>query len=75
MAWNTGDHIWKTVLPIGIVILALILGFILQKLVALRLRRPARRTTTKWDDILIESLKGIEIPFPIRTVYLQKEEN
>lgn len=61
MVRNTIDHIWKIVLPIGIVILALILGFILQKPVALRLRRLARRTATKWDNVLIESLKGIVV--------------
>lgn len=61
MDWNTIDDIWKIVLPIGIVILALILGFILQKLVALRLRRLARRTAAKWDNVLVESLKGIVV--------------
>lgn len=46
-------------MPFGIIILFLLLGFLLQRLASSRLQKLAQKTTKKWDDVLIRSLKGL----------------
>jgi small-conductance mechanosensitive channel len=53
---------WDGILPAVVIILAsLLFGWILHRYVFFRSARFTRKTSTKWDDILIGSLKGIII--------------
>jgi small-conductance mechanosensitive channel len=51
----------KYVIPLGIVVLSLALGWVFQKLISVILNRAARKTQNKWDDILVQSLRGVVI--------------
>jgi small-conductance mechanosensitive channel len=51
----------KILLPVGIVLVSLVAGWVFQKLVSVRLRRAARKTAYKWDDVLVRSLKGLVV--------------
>lgn len=49
----------KLVIPPGILALWLAVGWIVQKIISVSLRRAAQKTATKWDDIIIRSLRGV----------------
>jgi small-conductance mechanosensitive channel len=51
--------ILKAVMPFGIIILFLLMGFLLQRFVSDRLHKLAQKTTKKGDDVLIRSLKRL----------------
>jgi len=50
------DLILKAVVPFGIIILFLLIGFLLQRLASSRLRKLAQKTAKKRDDDLVKSL-------------------
>lgn len=58
---NTGFDWVPLLLAAGILAAALIVGVVVQRLIASRLRALARRTANAWDDILVESLRGLVI--------------
>lgn len=43
----------------GILLVAVVLGLLVERLLATRLHALAKRTAVEWDDILAESLKGL----------------
>ncbi len=49
----------KYLIPLGIVVFCLALGWIFQKLVSVILHKAAQKTRNKWDDVMIRSLKGV----------------
>lgn len=51
--------ILKAAVPLGIIILFLLIGLLLQRLASDRLRKLAQKTAKKWDDVLLKSLKGL----------------
>jgi len=42
----------------GILLAAVLLGIVVQRLVSRRLHRLAKKTATGWDDVIVDSLKG-----------------
>jgi small-conductance mechanosensitive channel len=59
MKLNSIDSILKVLIPFGIIILFLLIGFLLQRIASASLRKLAQKTTKKWDDVLVKSLKGL----------------
>ena len=49
----------KYLIPLGIVLSSLLLGWIFQKLVSAILHKAAKKTRAKWDDIVTRSLRGV----------------
>jgi small-conductance mechanosensitive channel len=49
----------KFLLVGGILALAVVLGVLVERLLASRLHKLAKRTAVEWDDILVESIKGL----------------
>jgi small-conductance mechanosensitive channel len=56
MVWSTVSRI---LIPLGILLASLLAGWIFQRLVSVKLRKIAQKTFFNWDDILVESLKGL----------------
>ena len=48
----------KFLLVGGILLLAVVLGLLVERLLASKLHKLAKRTAVEWDDILVESMKG-----------------
>jgi len=49
----------KYLIPLGIVVACLTLGWVFQKLVTAILHKAARKTRAKWDDVVTRSLRGV----------------
>lgn len=58
---NTGFSWVHLLLAAGILAAALVVGLIVQRLFASRLRALARKTANAWDDILVDSLPGLVV--------------
>jgi len=51
-------NLFEVLVPAGILFITLICGFIIRKIIFMRLTLWSRQTKTKVDDIIIESIKG-----------------
>jgi len=51
-------ELFKILMPVGIIFLTLICGFIVKKIIFIRLSRWSKKTKTQMDDIVIDSIKG-----------------
>jgi small-conductance mechanosensitive channel len=49
----------RMLIPTGIILASLLAGWIFQRSVSVTLRKKAQKTSEKWDDVLINSLKGL----------------
>jgi len=56
-----GLELFHLLLAAGILAGAIILGLIIQRLFSSKLRALARKTANEWDDILLESIRGLVI--------------
>ena len=56
MVWGTASRI---LIPLGILLASLLAGWVLQRLVSVKLRKTAQKPLFKWDDVLVQSLKGL----------------
>lgn len=54
-----GKPLASVLIPVGIVLVSGALGVFLQRILLGRLRRSAEKTAALWDDVLINSLKGV----------------
>jgi small-conductance mechanosensitive channel len=54
---------FHALLVAGILALAVLLGFVVQRLFASTIHAWAKRSASEWDDILVESMKGLVIPW------------
>jgi len=54
-------RLFHLLLAAGILAGAVLLGILLQRVLASRLRAMAKKTTSEWDDILIDSMKGLVV--------------
>lgn len=61
MSPETVLHPIRFLLVGGTLGVALLVGIVLERLLATRLRRLAQRTANAWDDILVESIKGFAV--------------
>jgi small-conductance mechanosensitive channel len=61
MRMNTGFDLVHLLLTAGILAAAVLLGLVVQRLFASRLRALARKTANEWDDILLESIRGLVV--------------
>ncbi len=52
---------FHALLVAGILVLAVVLGFVLERVFASTFRAWAKRSASEWDDILVESMKGLVI--------------
>jgi len=77
----TLQNLWNLIVPIGIIVLAFILGLILKKVIMLRLVKLSKKTHTEADDIVIKELNRpfifwcllIGLYFAVRSTPLSKE--
>ena len=58
---NTAFEPFHALLVAGILVLAVVLGFVLERVFASTFRAWAKRSASDWDDILVESMKGLVI--------------
>jgi len=58
---NTGFEPFHLILIMGILVGAILLGVVIQRLFTSKLRALARRTANEWDDILLESIRGLVV--------------
>jgi small-conductance mechanosensitive channel len=56
MDWEVAK---KFLIPLGIVVLCVAVGWVFQKVVSEILRKAAKKTRAKWDDIATQSLRGV----------------
>jgi small-conductance mechanosensitive channel len=49
----------KYLIPLGIVVVCLALGWVFQKLITAILHKAAKKTRAKWDDVVTRSLRGV----------------
>jgi len=52
------QNLFNTLVPVLIFLIAIICGFIIRKIIFVRLNRWSRHTKTQVDDIIIDSIKG-----------------
>ncbi|MFA4888893.1 MAG: mechanosensitive ion channel family protein [Candidatus Omnitrophota bacterium] len=52
------NNLFKILVPAGILLITLICGFIIRKIVFVRLSRWSRQTKTQVDDIILDSIRG-----------------
>ncbi len=45
--------------PASVLLVSIILGFLFERVILLRLRMLAKRTTWKWDELVIRSIRGL----------------
>jgi small-conductance mechanosensitive channel len=53
------NAVLRMLIPLGILLGALLAGWIFQRVVSVTLRKKAQKTSVKWDDVLTGSLKGL----------------
>ena len=58
---NTGFEPFHLILVAGILVGAILLGVVIQRLFTSKLRALARKTANEWDDILLESIRGLVV--------------
>lgn len=56
-------ELFHLLLTAGILAAAVLLGVVVQKLVASKLHAQAKRTASEWDDIVVESMRGLVVPW------------
>jgi small-conductance mechanosensitive channel len=61
MRMNTGFEPFHLILIMGILVGAILLGVVIQRLFTSKLRALARKTANEWDDILLESIRGLVV--------------
>ena len=58
-----GEPIWEALFGLGVFVAALILALILDRILVIVVRRIAKKTKTKYDDLIVERLRGPLILF------------
>jgi small-conductance mechanosensitive channel len=53
--------LFEIALPAAILVFCVLAGILLQRYISLKLRAAARKTVSRWDDVLIHSFRGIII--------------
>jgi small-conductance mechanosensitive channel len=53
------DATLKTLIPVGIILAAMLAGWVFQRIFSVTLRKRAQKTAAKWDDFLVRSLRGL----------------
>jgi small-conductance mechanosensitive channel len=55
--------LFHVLLMAGILVLAVVVGLVVQKVFASTIHAWAKRSASEWDDILVDSMKGLVVPW------------
>lgn len=55
--------LFRLLLMAGILVLAVVVGLVVQKVFASTIHAWAKRSASEWDDILVDSMKGLVVPW------------